>query len=143
YQFDCLLGSSCVCRNPPACLRTAVPPLSERDEVPHWRIRRHHRGLLSSRCSRRYPLGCLAHLRWDLGDLPRGHVDWVANCANSHAGRTFYSRMVVSSSRKPGPNSAPALVLGGGYVGMNLIQWMMSDPSSPFRPVGIIDDDPN
>lgn len=58
-------------------------------------------------------------------------------------GVRFTARMVVSSSRKPGPNSAPALVLGGGYVGMNLIQWMMSDPSSPFRPVGIIDDDPN
>src|SRR5699024_11657083 len=58
-------------------------------------------------------------------------------------GVRFTARMVVSGSRKPGPNSAPALVLGGGYVGMNLIQWMMSDPSSPFRPVGIIDDDPN
>lgn len=58
-------------------------------------------------------------------------------------GVRFIARMIVSSSRRPGPNSTPALVLGGGYVGTNLIQWMMSDPSSPFRPVGIIDDDPN
>lgn len=58
-------------------------------------------------------------------------------------GERFIARMIVSSSRRPGPNSARALVLGGGYVGTNLIQWMMSDPSSPFRPVGVIDDDAN
>nr|MCR5547781.1 polysaccharide biosynthesis protein [Bacteroidales bacterium] len=27
--------------------------------------------------------------------------------------------------------------------GNNLIRWMMSDPTSPYRPVGVIDDDPN
>lgn len=58
-------------------------------------------------------------------------------------GVRLIARMMVNNSRRPGPDSAPALVLGGGYVGTNLIQWMMSDPSSPFRPVGIIDDDPN
>ena len=55
----------------------------------------------------------------------------------------FIARMIVTNSRRPGPDSVPALVLGGGYVGTNLIQWMMTDPSSPFRPVGVIDDDPN
>lgn len=55
----------------------------------------------------------------------------------------FVARMIVRKSRKPGPDSAPALILGGGYVGTNLIQWMMADPSSPYRPVGVIDDDPN
>lgn len=58
-------------------------------------------------------------------------------------GVRFIARTIVANSRRPGPDSAPALILGGGYVGTNLIQWMMSDPSSPFRPVGIIDDDPN
>ncbi|MCS5480808.1 polysaccharide biosynthesis protein [Corynebacterium sp. YIM 101645] len=55
----------------------------------------------------------------------------------------FIARVIVRRSRKPGPDSAPALILGGGYVGTNLIQWMMADPSSPYRPVGVIDDDPN
>ncbi len=58
-------------------------------------------------------------------------------------GVRFAARLIVRNSRKPGPDSSPALILGGGYVGTNLIRWMMSDPSSPFRPVGVIDDDPN
>lgn len=55
----------------------------------------------------------------------------------------FIARLLVRNSRKPGPDSEPALILGGGYVGSNLIRWMMSDPSSQYRPVGVIDDDPN
>ncbi|GAB3690276.1 polysaccharide biosynthesis protein [Corynebacterium nasicanis] len=58
-------------------------------------------------------------------------------------GVRFLARILVSRARQPGPDSEPALILGGGYVGSNLIRWMMSDPASPYRPVGVIDDDPN
>lgn len=54
----------------------------------------------------------------------------------------YLARMRVERLRRPAANSTPALILGGGYIGTNLIQWMMSDPKSPFRPVGVIDDNP-
>ncbi|MFW8624839.1 polysaccharide biosynthesis protein [Corynebacterium glutamicum] len=54
----------------------------------------------------------------------------------------YLARMRVDRIRRPSINSTPALILGGGYIGTNLIQWMMSDPKSPFRPVGVIDDNP-
>lgn len=55
----------------------------------------------------------------------------------------FFARVVVERSRRPGPSATSALILGGGYVGTHLIQWMSSDPNSQYRPVGIIDDDRN
>lgn len=55
----------------------------------------------------------------------------------------YAARMRVERLRRPGSDSKPALILGGGYIGTNLIQWMMSDPKSPFRPVGVIDDNPD
>lgn len=54
----------------------------------------------------------------------------------------YLARMRVDRIRRPSESSTPALILGGGYIGTNLIQWMMSDPKSPFRPVGVIDDNP-
>lgn len=58
-------------------------------------------------------------------------------------GIRYAARMRVERLRRPGMDSTPALILGGGYIGTNLIQWMMSDPKSPFRPVGVIDDNPD
>lgn len=58
-------------------------------------------------------------------------------------GVRFLGRVLVERSRRPGASSTPALVLGGGYIGRHLVQWMATDPDSPYRPVGIIDDDPN
>lgn len=58
-------------------------------------------------------------------------------------GVRFLGRVLVERSRRPGPSSTPALILGAGYIGTNLVQWMVTDPESPYRPVGIIDDDPN
>lgn len=58
-------------------------------------------------------------------------------------GVRLLARILVSRAQKPGPDSEPALVFGGGYVGINLIRWMMSDPRSPYRPIGVLDDDPN
>ena len=41
------------------------------------------------------------------------------------------------------PDAAqPALILGAGSAGAQLIANMLSDPDSPFLPVGLLDDDP-
>ncbi|HYO17047.1 MAG TPA: hypothetical protein VES02_00065, partial [Dermatophilaceae bacterium] len=41
------------------------------------------------------------------------------------------------------PHSAqPALILGAGNAGTQLIAQMLADPNSPFMPVGVLDDDP-
>lgn len=58
-------------------------------------------------------------------------------------GIRYAARMRVERLTRPAADSTPALILGGGYIGTNLIQWMMSDPKSPFRPVGVIDDNPD
>ncbi|AGG65763.1 polysaccharide biosynthesis protein [Corynebacterium callunae] len=58
-------------------------------------------------------------------------------------GVRYFARMRVERMRRPAADSTPALILGGGYIGTNLIQWMMSDPKSPFKPVGVIDDNPD
>lgn len=56
-------------------------------------------------------------------------------------GVRYMLRVLAERARRPNPSSIRALVLGGGYVGTNLIQWMMLDPSSAYRPVGVLDDD--
>lgn len=58
-------------------------------------------------------------------------------------GVRYFARMRVERMRRPAADSTSALILGGGYIGTNLIQWMMSDPKSPFKPVGVIDDNPD
>ena len=58
-------------------------------------------------------------------------------------GLRFLMRFGLRRSQLPGSDAAPALILGGGYVGTNLIRWMMGDPSSQYRPVGVLDDDPD
>lgn len=58
-------------------------------------------------------------------------------------GVRFLGRVLVERSRRPGDGSTPALILGAGYIGTHLVQWMVTDPDSPYRPVGLVDDDPN
>ncbi|MEJ5929232.1 nucleoside-diphosphate sugar epimerase/dehydratase [Corynebacterium sp. H128] len=55
----------------------------------------------------------------------------------------FIVRKQVERNRRPASDSTRALILGGGYIGTNLAQWMMTDPASPYLPVGFIDDDPD
>lgn len=57
-------------------------------------------------------------------------------------GVRYLSRILTQRALRPSSGSTRVLVLGGGYVGANLIQWMMRDPSSAFRPIGVLDDDP-
>ncbi|QGU07266.1 UDP-N-acetyl-alpha-D-glucosamine C6 dehydratase [Corynebacterium occultum] len=54
----------------------------------------------------------------------------------------YIARTREERALRPRPGSTPVLILGGGYVGSNLIRWMMSDPNSEYRPVGVLDDDP-
>lgn len=57
-------------------------------------------------------------------------------------GVRYVARILTQRALRPSPGSTRVLVLGGGYIGSNLVQWMMRDPSSAFRPVGVLDDDP-
>lgn len=57
-------------------------------------------------------------------------------------GVRYSARLVFERRRKPGDTAEPTLVVGAGYVGDLLLHQMMTDPSSPLRPVGILDDDP-
>lgn len=54
----------------------------------------------------------------------------------------YLARVREEHAQRPRPGSTPVLILGGGYVGHNLIRWLMSDPNSEYRPVGVLDDDP-
>lgn len=57
-------------------------------------------------------------------------------------GVRYSARLVIERRRKPGDEAEPTLVVGAGYVGDLLLHQMMTDPTSPMRPVGILDDDP-
>lgn len=41
-----------------------------------------------------------------------------------------------------GPGAEPAVVLGLGQAGMQLVDSLLSTPDSPYRPVALLDDDP-
>ncbi|SNU02000.1 dTDP-glucose 4,6-dehydratase [Ruaniaceae bacterium KH17] len=52
------------------------------------------------------------------------------------------TRLFFEHAQQPGSDSQSALILGAGFIGTNLVHWMKTDPRSPYRPVGLIDDDP-
>ena len=57
-------------------------------------------------------------------------------------GVRYSARLVLEHERRPTADAARALVAGAGYLGDALIHAVMTDPTSPFRPVGLLDDDP-
>lgn len=57
-------------------------------------------------------------------------------------GVRYLSRLFLERRRKPRAEAEPALIVGAGYVGDVLLHNMMTDPTSPLRAVGILDDDP-
>lgn len=57
-------------------------------------------------------------------------------------GVRYIARLVLERRRKPGAEAEPALIVGAGYVGDVLLHQMTTDPTSPLRAVGILDDDP-
>lgn len=57
-------------------------------------------------------------------------------------GVRYMARLMLDRSRKPGDDAEPALIIGAGYLADRLLHNMTTDPSSPIRPVGLLDDDP-
>ncbi|MEV7631654.1 nucleoside-diphosphate sugar epimerase/dehydratase [Microbacterium sp. NPDC089318] len=57
-------------------------------------------------------------------------------------GVRYMARLLLDRSRKPGEDAEPALIVGAGYLGDKLLHNMTTDPTSPIRPVGLLDDDP-
>ncbi|MFC5379515.1 polysaccharide biosynthesis protein [Aquipuribacter nitratireducens] len=58
------------------------------------------------------------------------------------AGLRWIGRRAIDAQSAPGRDTERVLVLGAGESGYQVIRAMLKDPTSPFRPVGLIDDDP-
>lgn len=58
------------------------------------------------------------------------------------AGVRLLHRSLRERKQRPAETAMPALVYGAGHLGQHVIQQMNRDRYSPYRPVGIIDDDP-
>lgn len=54
----------------------------------------------------------------------------------------YLERAGMEKKRRPADTAVPALVVGAGFVGTHLIQWISTDVNSEYRVVGILDDDP-
>ncbi|NKX49845.1 polysaccharide biosynthesis protein, partial [Arthrobacter deserti] len=54
----------------------------------------------------------------------------------------YLKRMYVESKAKPGETAERTLIYGAGFVGKSIVTRMSNDRLSPWRPVGLIDDDP-
>lgn len=57
-------------------------------------------------------------------------------------GVRYLARLVIDRARKPGDEAEPAIIVGAGYLGDNVLRSILTDPASPIRPVGLLDDDP-
>lgn len=58
------------------------------------------------------------------------------------AGSRYVRRIRQESDLRPRDSAQPTLVYGAGDLGRHLVKRMLSDGMSPYRPVGIVDDDP-
>jgi len=57
-------------------------------------------------------------------------------------GVRYLRRLSLERARQPDTNAAATLVVGAGNAGELIVRSMMTDPDSPLRPVGLLDDDP-
>lgn len=57
-------------------------------------------------------------------------------------GVRYMSRLLVETKRKPGEDAEPTLIVGAGFLADKLLANVTTDPTSPIRPVGVLDDDP-
>ncbi|WP_307375749.1 nucleoside-diphosphate sugar epimerase/dehydratase [Microbacterium sp. W4I20] len=57
-------------------------------------------------------------------------------------GVRYMARLMIDRARKPGEDAEPALVIGAGYIADKLLASLTTDPTSPIRAVGLLDDDP-
>lgn len=80
----------------------------------------------------------------DLIQLPRSTALIAAPIALVLAFGTRYAwRLSQEFRTRPSSDAQPVLVYGAGYIGDELIRRLKTDPAAPFRPVGILDDDPS
>lgn len=56
-------------------------------------------------------------------------------------GTRYLKRLLIDRSNRP-KRAAPTLIYGAGYLGDSLVRRMVTDPYSPYFPVGFLDDDP-
>jgi FlaA1/EpsC-like NDP-sugar epimerase len=56
-------------------------------------------------------------------------------------GRALWRRGKDASGRVVNPDAEPALVFGAGDAGLQLVRSMQHDSASPWKPVGLLDDD--
>ncbi|MCZ2402414.1 polysaccharide biosynthesis protein [Paenarthrobacter sp. Z7-10] len=54
----------------------------------------------------------------------------------------YIKRLYVEGKARPGEGAQRTLVYGAGFLGNSLVNRMLQDPSSPYFPVGLVDDDP-
>jgi FlaA1/EpsC-like NDP-sugar epimerase len=59
------------------------------------------------------------------------------------AGVRYLWRLLLERSRRPSEDARRVLVFGAGEGGVQVITAMLRNPDSPYRPVGLIDDDPS
>lgn len=57
-------------------------------------------------------------------------------------GIRYVARLAIERARKPGADAEAALIIGAGFLADKLLSNVTTDPSSPIRPVGLLDDDP-
>lgn len=57
-------------------------------------------------------------------------------------GVRYAARLMLDRSRKPGDDAEPAIIVGAGYIADKLLHNITTDPTSPIRAVGLLDDDP-
>lgn len=53
----------------------------------------------------------------------------------------YAARLYVDRTQRPGEEAQRTLVFGAGRLGDHLVRRMVTDPRSPYLPVGLIDDD--
>lgn len=58
-------------------------------------------------------------------------------------GSRYLQRLLSESKARPRDSAERALIYGAGQTGAYLVKRMLSDASSPYIPVGLIDDDPH
>jgi len=58
------------------------------------------------------------------------------------AGLRYVARQYVERAQRPGEEAQRTLVFGAGRLADHLVRRMITDPTSPYLPVGLIDDDP-
>jgi dTDP-glucose 4,6-dehydratase len=54
----------------------------------------------------------------------------------------YVSRLLVERGVHSKQLTEPAIIFGAGYVGSSMIHRMLTDQTSPYRPVALLDDDP-